>query len=113
MIANEKEFIMTVKFDSLCPYRYKEYKNENLEYADKVRKIVCDNLGFEPSLKASCSLEINLRKSLKRFDNNELTERQIKVHINDFCHVIKKNILRNVPEQAHLVDKQEVENYTR
>ena len=103
---------MTIKFNSLCPAFYEEYKTENLDYADKARKIVCENLGFEPKLTASCLPELDLRKSLKRFDNGELTDKQIEIHIGTFCNIVKLNIIRNVPKQAHLFDNEEALNYT-
>jgi len=103
---------MAVKFDTLCPIFYKEYKTENLDYAEKARQIVCKELGFEPSLNASNLSELSLRKSLKRFDNGELTDKQINIHIGTFCNNVKLSILRSVPEQAHLIDKEAAENYT-
>ncbi|MEM9884372.1 MAG: hypothetical protein AAF849_00655 [Bacteroidota bacterium] len=101
-----------MKFEELVPPFHNEYESENLDYADKARKIICDALGFEPDLKASRLAELNLRKSLKRFDAGELDERQIKVHISQFCNIVKKRVLSKVPEQAHLVNQEEVENFT-
>ncbi|GAA3643594.1 hypothetical protein [Flavivirga jejuensis] len=104
---------MAIKFDSLCPTFYEEYKTENLDYADETRQIVCEQLGFEPSLNASCLPELSLRKSLKRFKTGKLEEKKFQVHVETFCNNIKLNILRAVPEQRHLFDRKEAENYTR
>lgn len=90
-----------------------EYFTKNPDYIKKIRKLVVDRLGFEPNLIASKLPEIHLRSSLKRFEEGNLSQEQFQTHVTDHMNIIKKNILRHVPNQTHLVEKEEIENTSR
>ena len=88
----------TTHWDNIDTYATKDF-----EYADKARKLLYDEIGFEPDIRASRVTEVYMRGSLKRLDEGELTQEQVNIHIKDYANVIKKRILREIPEQAHLL----------
>lgn len=87
------------------------YAIQDSEYSNEARQLLAKEIGFEPDLRASRVTEIKMRHSLKRLDEGKLTQDQVDYHIKAYANVIKRIILKDIPEQAHLIDKDEVENF--
>jgi hypothetical protein len=82
------------------------YFTENKQYADKARELICNEIGFKPEIKALRQPELSLRNSLKRFDDGDLSQEKLDRHISMYSYCVKKNVLKYMPELAHLVDEE-------
>jgi hypothetical protein len=85
------------------------YLTKNSEYKDQSRKLLTQELGFSPSLVASMSCEIGIRGELKRFEQGIISKKELKRQIHNQAILIRKGIIEDVPEQAHLFDPKEAE----
>ena len=85
------------------------YFSERTEYSDKARKLLTQELGFEPHLMASQSDEILIRNALELYENGKMSKERLDKYIASFSKITRKKILDNIPEQAHLIDKSSIE----
>lgn len=102
--------------DQIPPLRWSSldrYFTERTEYAEKARQLITSQIGFEPDLRASEYSEILLRNSLELYNNGKISEKQLNNHISDFSNNVRLKILRHIPEQSHLIDRNLAENYCR
>lgn len=88
-----------------------DYATTEIDYAEETQQRLFNVLGFEPHFKAVCATEVYARKALKRFKNGETTEADLKKQFEAYAEVIKTRILKDVPEQAHLIDQETVDAF--
>ena len=80
-------------------YKYPRYK-------EQAQQLIKQKLGFTPNLQASRNIEIGMRHSLYLLETGKISQEKFNTELHNCTLMIKKNILRRVPEQAHLVNSQ-------
>jgi hypothetical protein len=79
------------------------YLTKNVEFKDESRQLISNALGFEPNLHVSIIPEIQLRSSIRDYQNGQLTKETLNKHLSNMTHFIRTVILKRHPQQAHLV----------
>lgn len=67
-----------------------QYSQENKEYKDNARDILCEHLGFEPDILKSLKAELYLRHLLKKIDDGKLPKERLKEGISFCVKIVKK-----------------------
>lgn len=79
------------------------YNAQNLKYKDEARKLFINELGFEPSIRASMDFELKIRKQLRKVDEGRLDREIVDSNVELFSNVIRGLIKDYIPEQNHLL----------
>lgn len=80
-----------------------QYEDVNIDYKDEARKDLSEALGFVPDLRASMATEMYHRDALRRLYLGELSKENFDEQKKRRVQIIRNLILKEVPEQAHLV----------
>ena len=80
------------------------YMSENIAYKDEARDLITQQLGFAPNLQASRSIEIGMRHSLRLLEEGKITQNRFNRETHNCVKMVQRNIIKYVPEQAHLVN---------
>ena len=84
--------------------KFHRYNNDDLEYKDQARSIICKSLGFEPPIHISVVAELTFRQNLRKIAlgeiSNEVLNNQIEIQTD---LIINQFIPNYAPELQKLV----------
>ncbi|MDD7887864.1 hypothetical protein [Flavivirga sp. 57AJ16] len=86
--------------------KLERYSNEDIEYKDEARKLICQSLGFEPPIHISMVAELTFRQNLKKIASGEISKKildeQIEIQTN---LIINTLIPKYAPELSEFVKR--------
>lgn len=83
--------------------KFKRYGDENPEYKNKARELLCDSLGFEPPIHISMASEVTLRRILKKLDDGECGQETLDFQLNFQTRLLKRIVPEYAPNQSDTI----------
>lgn len=72
--------------------KFKRYSEEDVEYKDEARKLLCDSLGFEPPIHLSMTSELTLRQNLRNVSSGKIKKDVLQKSVDFHTSLVKKLI---------------------
>ena len=87
--------------------KFHRYSENDLEYKEEARELICKSLGFEPPIHISMMAELTFRQNLRKIASGKISylvlQEQIKIQTD---LIIQKFIPQYAPELQKLVKHQ-------
>ena len=80
------------------------YGTENVKFAKQARKMLCDQLGFEPPRHIAYTGEMTIRNILRKMDKGEHVSDNLNYQLDVQTELIKTKIIKYAPEHQHLLN---------